>query len=156
MFFNSCIISNVHHHQRARIQNSAAWHNIRNVCIRGLFLDASWTVKGKLEFLGVSASRADRNRVRTLAGVQADLVALCKYLPLDGDGDHCTGWMDTVKAQRVLYSKESHCGTIQLSLFFVFFFVAFHAPLMTKRRLDDKKEWNEKNWVWCLELDDDN
>lgn len=48
------------------------------------------TVKGKPE-LSVSPFLADSNRVRSLAGFQVDLVALCKYLPLDGDRDHYTG-----------------------------------------------------------------
>ncbi|KAG7229835.1 hypothetical protein INR49_012484 [Caranx melampygus] len=61
---------------------------------------------------------ADRNRVRTLAGVQADPVALCKYLPLDGDGDHYTDLVNKYcKAQRVLYSKVSPCGTIHCRAF---------------------------------------
>lgn len=63
-----------------------------------------------------------------MAGVQADLVALCKYLPLDGDGDHCTDWMDTVK------KKPRGSCTVKRTLveqFTVRLFVfAFRAPLM--------------------------
>jgi len=61
--------------------------------------------------LCVSPSLADWNRGRALAEVQADLVALCKYLPLDGDGDHCTRTRDTVEAHRVSYSEERLCET---------------------------------------------
>lgn len=46
--------------------------------------------------ISLCLSLADRNRVRSLAGVQADLVALWKYLPLGGSVDHCTSCTDTV------------------------------------------------------------
>ena len=62
--------------------------------------------KRQTEILCVSPFLADRNRVRSLAEFQVDLVALCKYLPLDGDRDHCTGSMTI--ALRSFYSKENN------------------------------------------------
>lgn len=51
--------------------------------------------------ISLCLSLADRNRVRSLAGVQADLVAPCKYLTLGGNVDHCTGLHGYCKPRRV-------------------------------------------------------
>lgn len=64
------------------------------------------------------------------------LICEKKYLPLDGDGDHCTDGEGYCKALRVSYSKESPCRIICGAF-------ALPAPLISEVDTGQQTPWNE-------------